>query len=230
MDKERYNRHIILSEIGEEGQQKLLNAKVLVVGAGGLGSPILQYLVAAGVGRIGIMDADVVSLSNLQRQVLYRENQLGKLKVEMAKETLQTLNADCHIDTYAYHLDENNATEIIAQYDVVVGATDNFASRLLIDKHTKLQGKPFVHGSICEFSGQVSVFNYNQGPSYTDLFPDVPESSSLPLGVMGVLPGIIGSMQVCEVIKIIVGIGSVLSGKLLIYDVLRADCQLLNFD
>lgn len=229
MDKERYARHIILPEIGEAGQEKLYQAKVLVVGAGGLGAPILQYLVAAGIGRIGIMDADVVSLSNLQRQILYRENELGKPKSEMAKATLQALNSECQIDTYAFHLNEANAEEIISKYDIVVGATDNFASRLLIDKHTKAQGKAFVHGSICEFSGQVSVFNYHGGPAYTDLFPDQPEEGSLPLGVMGVLPGIIGSMQAAEVIKIVLGIGEVLSGKLLMYDVLRAESNVIGF-
>lgn len=229
MDKERYARHIILPEIEEAGQEKLYQAKVLVVGAGGLGAPILQYLVAAGIGRIGIMDADVVSLSNLQRQILYRENELGKPKSEMAKATLQALNSECQIDTYAFHLNEENAEGIISQYDIVVGATDNFASRLLIDKHTKVQGKAFVHGSICEFSGQVSVFNYQGGPAYTDLFPDQPEEGSLPLGVMGVLPGIIGSMQAAEVIKIVLGIGEVLSGKLLMYDVLRAESNVIQF-
>ncbi len=223
MNKERYNRHIIIPEIGEGGQEKLLQAKVLVVGAGGLGAPILQYLVAAGIGQIGIMDADVVSLSNLQRQVLYRENEIGELKVEKAKETLALLNADCRLDAYPYLLTEENAQEIISKYDIVVGATDNFASRRLIDKYTKEQEKPFVHGSICEFNGQVSVFNYQGGNSYLDLFPDQPEDNSLPLGVMGVLPGIIGSMQAAEVIKIVLGQGDVLSGKLLMYDVLKAE-------
>lgn len=229
INKERYSRHIIIPEIGEVGQEKLMQAKVLVVGAGGLGTPILQYLVAAGIGRIGIMDADVVSISNLQRQILYRENEVGLLKAQMAKETLHALNSACQLDTYSFHLDDNNATNIIAQYDIVVGATDNFASRILIDKYTKQQAKPFVHGSICEFSGQVSVFNYQGGPCYTDLFPDTPLESTLPLGVMGVLPGIIGSMQACEVIKIILGIGNVLSGKLLVYDALKVELQVVSF-
>jgi len=229
INKERYNRHIIIPEIGENGQEKLTQAKVLVVGAGGLGAPILQYLVAAGIGRVGIMDADVVSLSNLQRQILYRENQVGLSKVETAKETLQALNSECQIDTYAFHLNEENASDIIAQYDIVVGATDNFSSRLLIDEQTRTLGKAFVHGSICEFSGQVSVFNFQGGPCYTDLFLDTPIPSSLPIGVMGVLPGIIGSMQACEVIKIILEIGTVLSGKLLIYDALKAESQVVSF-
>jgi molybdopterin/thiamine biosynthesis adenylyltransferase len=228
MNKERYSRHIILPEIGEEGQQKLLDAKVLVIGAGGLGAPVLQYLVAAGIGRIGMMDADVVSLSNLQRQILYRENEIGESKVEKAKATLAELNSDCQLDSYPYHLTEENANDIISQYDIVVGATDNFASRLLIDKYTKLQGKAFVHASICEFKGQVSVFNYKGGMSYTDLFPDLPDEASMPIGVMGVLPGIIGSMQVAEVIKIIIGQGTVLSGKLLMYDIMKAESLVVD--
>lgn len=229
MNLERYSRHIILPQIGEGGQAELAAASVLVVGAGGLGAPILQYLVAAGIGRVGIMDADVVSLSNLQRQILYRENELNQPKVEKAKETLLALNSECVIDTYAYHLTAENAEAIISRYDIVVGATDNFASRLLIDKYTKAQGKPFVHGSICEFNGQVSVFNYKGGMSYTDLFPDQPDEGTLPLGVMGVLPGVVGCLQAAEVIKIVLGIGDVLSGKLLMYDVLKAGFDVVEF-
>lgn len=226
--KERYSRHTILPEIGEGGQEKLLKTSVLVVGAGGLGAPILQYLVAAGIGTIGIVDSDVVSLSNLQRQILYRENEIGISKVEKAKETLEKLNSECTINTYPVILDESNAEEIISQYEIVVGATDNFSSRKCIDAVTKRQGKPFVHGSIQEFEGQVSVFNYKGSFSYSDLFPTTPEESALPIGVMGVLPGIIGSMQACEVIKIAVGIGEVLSGKLLVYNALNAQCNVLN--
>jgi adenylyltransferase/sulfurtransferase len=226
---ERYNRQIILPEVGEAGQQKLANAHVLVVGAGGLGSPVLQYLVAAGVGRIGIVDADVVSISNLQRQILFRENQLGLPKVEQAKETLLALNSECRLDTYACRLTEENAESLINQYDIVVGATDNFASRLLIDRYSKRLGKPFVHGSICEFSGQVAVFNYKGSMSYADLFPDQPDESTLPLGVIGVLPGVIGTLQATEVIKIILGVGEVLANKLLLYDLLKAETRVVNF-
>lgn len=229
IQKERYNRHIILEEIGEVGQQKLLNAKVLVVGAGGLGAPILQYLVAAGIGTIGIVDADEISLSNLQRQILYRESKLGLPKAENAKNTLQKLNGDVKINTYPIMLNEENADEIISQYDIVVGATDNFESRKCIDVITKKQGKPFVHGSIGEFEGQVSVFNYKGGPSYLQLFPETPEPSTLPLGVMGVLPGIIGSLQACETIKIICEIGENLSGKLLVYNALNFNFHILKF-
>lgn len=227
--KKRYDRHIILPQIGEDGQNKLLQAKVLIVGAGGLGSPVLQYLVAAGVGIIGIVDSDVVSLSNLQRQILYKEDQIGSLKVEKAKETLLQLNSDVQINTYPVILDHSNADRIIANYDIVVGATDNFSSRKCIDKVTKMQGKTFVHGSIGEFEGQVSVFNYKNGPSYFDLYNETPDESTLSIGVLGVLPGIIGSMQACEVIKIIIGEGDILSGKLLVYDALSVNCNVILF-
>ncbi|WP_462317960.1 HesA/MoeB/ThiF family protein [Marinilabilia sp.] len=225
---ERYNRHIILPQIGEEGQQKLLEAKVLVVGAGGLGSPVLQYLVPAGVGNIGIADSDIVSLSNLQRQIIYREDQIGQPKAEKAKETLSGLNSDVKIETFPVVVDEGNAEGIISKFDIVVGATDNFRSRKCIDTTTRRQGKPFVHASIGEFEGQLSVFNYRGGPSYSDLFPETPDERNLHLGVMGVLPGILGSMQACEVIKIILGKGDVLSGKLLVYDALQASVNVLE--
>lgn len=226
--KERYSRHLMLKSIGESGQQLLLDARVLVVGAGGLGAPVLQYLVAAGVGNIGIVDADVVSVSNLQRQILYREADVALPKAEKARETLLALNADVNIDTYPVMLEEANAEAIISKYDMVVGATDNFESRLLIDNITKAQGKPFVHGSIGEFEGQVSVFNYRGGISYQDLFAQPSESEELSLGVMGVLPGIIGSLQATEVIKIICGIGEVLANKLMIYDALTCEMQVVK--
>lgn len=229
IQKERYNRHLILDEIGEEGQQRLLNAKVLVVGAGGLGAPVLQYLCAAGVGTIGIMDADSVSLSNLQRQLLYTENEIGEAKVEKSKARLNQINSDVYIKSYSFNLKESNADEIIGEYDIVVGATDNFQSRKCIDKVTQKQGKAFVHASIGEFEGQVSVFNFKNGPSYLDLFPDVPDQADLPMGVLGVLPGIIGSLQACEVLKIILNIGDVLSGKLLIYDALKNKMNIVEF-
>lgn len=228
--KERYNRHIILPQIGEEGQEKLLEARVLIVGAGGLGTPVLQYLVAAGVGTIGIVDSDTVSLSNLQRQILYREDQVGKTKVDIAKNSLTTLNSDVEIITYPIMIDENNVEGIVCLYDIVVGATDNFNSRKCIDLETKKQQKPFVHASIGEFEGQLSVFNYEGGPSYSDLFPETPDEKELPLGVMGMLPGILGSMQACEVIKIILGLGEVLSGKLLVYNALHTSVNILKID
>jgi len=226
--KERYSRHLLLENLGEQGQQKLLDASVLVVGAGGLGAPILQYLVAAGVGHIGIVDADVVNRSNLQRQILYREDEISCSKALKAKETLSRLNGDVEISTYPVMLTEANAEEIISSYDIVVGATDNFDSRLLIDTVTKAQAKPFVHGSIGEFEGQVAVFNYQGSISYQDLFskPSVPQDDRL--GVMGVLPGIIGSLQATEVIKIICGIGDVLSNKLMVYDALSCEMQVVK--
>ena len=226
--KERYSRHLILKNIGEEGQQNLLDARVLVVGAGGLGAPILQYLVAAGVGYIGIMDADVVSLSNLQRQVLYRERDVDHPKATKSQETLLQLNSDCQILSYPTMLDQSNAETLITNYDIVVGATDNFESRILIDNITKAQNKPFVHGSIGEFEGQVAVFNYQGGISYQDLFAKPSSHENMPVGVLGVLPGIIGSLQATEVIKIICEIGDVLSNKLMIYDALSCEMQVVK--
>lgn len=226
--QEKYNRHIILPEIGVSGQERILKAKVLIVGAGGLGAPVLLYLAAAGVGTIGIVDNDVVSLSNLQRQILYKEEQCGQSKAEYAKDALQALNKDTVINTFPIMLDEENAESIIRQYNIVVGTTDNFKSRYLIDSYSRKYNIPFVHGSIDEFQGQVSVFNYQNGPSYSELYPDVPAESE-PRGVMGILPGVIGSMQAIEVIKIIVGIGEVLSGKLLIYDALKTEFTTVEF-
>lgn len=226
--KERYSRHIKLQQIGETGQEKLLNAKVLVVGAGGLGAPILHYLAAAGIGTIGIVDADIISLSNLQRQILYRENQLGERKVDKAKGLLNALNSDVNVKTYPVILDESNADKIISEYDLVIGATDNFQSRICIDRSTKRQNKPFINGSICEYEGQVSVFNYKGGISYTELYPELPEEAAHSDGVMGVLPGIIGSIQACEAIKIILGQGHVLSNQLLVYNALEVSMNILK--
>ncbi len=226
--KKRYNRQLILDEIGEVGQEKLLQARVLLVGTGGLGAPVLQYLVAAGVGHIGIMDADVVSLSNLQRQVLFREDDVDLLKVEKAREYLLRLNSEVTITSYPFMLSKDNVDEIIACYDLVIGATDNFESRILIDEVTRSMKKPFVHGSIGEFEGQVAVFNYQGGASYQDLFSSSSGEDHFPLGVMGVLPGIIGSLQAAETIKIICGIGTVLSNKLLVYNALNCEMNILD--
>ena len=229
----RYHRHHLLQQIGEEGQQKLSNASVLIVGVGGLGSPIALYLAAAGIGRIGLIDADTVSLTNLQRQILYREHQLGQPKVACAKDTLLQLNSETVIDTYPYLLTYDNASEIIAQYDVVVDGCDNHATRYLIDACCGAQGKPYVYGSIGEFHGQVSVFHHGKGKGYIDLYPDKEHLESLPrttLGVMGVVPGIVGTIQAAEVVKLITAAGQTLDGRLLIMDVLTMQMHTLELE
>ncbi len=228
---ERYSRHIALKEVGEEGQDKIKQAKVLVVGAGGLGSPILLYLAAAGVGTIGIMDDDVVSESNLQRQILYDSLCIGKSKVEIASSKLQALNPHCHIIPMCQRLNEKNSLEIIDKYDIVVDATDNLLSRYIINDACIECGKPFVYGSICEFEGQVSVFNYQGGPSYRDLYEYSEEVKHFkqPLGVIGALPGTIGSIQATETLKVILGSTTTLSGKLLLVDLLNHSFKTLQF-
>lgn len=218
----RYNRHIILTEIGPEGQNKISKAKVLVIGAGGLGCPILQYLAAAGVGHIGIIDFDIVELSNLQRQVLFGTASIGKNKAIAAKERLQDLNSDISITAYPEALTYQNAITLFNQYDIIVDGSDNFETRYLVNDACIITNKPLVFGAIYKFEGQVSVFNYRNGPSYRCLFPTPPQKDSVPncseIGVLGVLPGIIGSMQANEVLKLILNLGDVLSGKLLCYN------------
>lgn len=220
-EEERYSRHLMLQEVGKQGQEKIKNAKVLVVGAGGLGSPVLLYLVAAGVGHIGIVDDDVVSESNLQRQVLYDSLCLGEAKVNAAARKLEALNPYARIVPMQQRLDSKNALRIISEYDVVVDATDNLLSRYVINDACVECHKPFVYGSICEFDGQISVFNYNNGPTYRDLYEyhDEIKDFKQPLGVIGALPGVIGSMQAAETIKIILGT-TTLSGKLLLINLL----------
>ena len=229
-EKERYARHLILEEIGEPGQEKLKRAKVLVVGAGGLGSPVLLYLTAAGIGRIGILDNDIVSESNLQRQILYDTQCLGALKVEVAARKLQALNPYTTIVPYAQWLTSEN-TFIIAEYDLVIDATDNLPSRYLIDEACVRYGKPFVYGSICEFKGQVSVFNYQGGPTYRVLYEyhDAIAEFQQPQGVIGALPGVVGSIQANEAIKLILGSQDTLSGKLMLIDLLKGSFQTMNF-
>lgn len=228
----RYSRHIILSEIGQKGQEKLSTSKVLVVGAGGLGCPVLQYLTAAGIGVLGIIDHDLVSITNLQRQVLYGTSTLGQNKAVAAKKRLQDLNDTIKINAYPEKLTHNNAKELFQQYDIIVDGTDNFAVRYLINDTSVITKKPVVYGAIHKFEGQVSVFNYRNGPSYRCLFPTPPNTDEIPncseVGVLGVLPGIIGSIQATEVIKIILGLGSILSGKLLYYNALTAHSTLLT--
>ncbi|WP_100614767.1 HesA/MoeB/ThiF family protein [Confluentibacter citreus] len=230
----RHNRHIILSEIGQLGQDKLTNAKVLVVGAGGLGCPILQYLAAAGIGTLGIIDFDVVEISNLQRQVLFGTSSLGKNKAEAAKTRLEDLNSEISVIAYAEKLTYQNALELFNNYDIIVDGSDNFETRYLVNDACIITNKPLVFGAIYKFEGQVSVFNYQNGPSYRCLFPNPPQKDAVPncseIGVLGVLPGIIGSMQANEVIKIILGIGNVLSGKLLCYNALTSQPSTLKIN
>ncbi len=222
----RYHRQAILPEIGEEGQKKLSESKVLVIGAGGLGCPVLQYLTAAGIGTIGIIDFDVVETSNLHRQILYGENLLGKNKALAAKNRLTDLNPEITINAYPEKLTTKNALSLFAQYDIIVDGTDNFSTRYLINDACVIAKKPLVYGAIFKFEGQVSVFNHQNGPSYRCLFPSPPKAGSVPscaeIGVLGVLPGIIGSMQANEVLKIILDLGDILSGKLLMYDTLMS--------
>ncbi len=218
---ERYNRHIILPEIGMDGQQKLIHSKVLVIGAGGLGSPVLIYLAAAGIGTIGIVDNDVVSLSNLQRQILYQHQEVGLSKVEQAKQRLINLNPDIKIHTYNTIFSDKNALEIAEGYDMIVDCTDNYASRYLIDDISQQLNIPMIYGSISKFTGQVAIFNYQGSKSYRDLFAEPPkEDMSDPsrLGVIGTLPGIVGSIQANEVVKLILGFQDNLVQKLFLID------------
>ena len=219
---DRYNRHIILSEVGQQGQDKLTKAKVFVVGAGGLGCPVLQYLAAAGIGTIGIIDFDVVEESNLQRQILFGTSTLGQNKAIAAKTRLTDLNPTIIINAYPEKLTSKNALELFNNYDIIVDGTDNFATRYLINDAAIICGKPIVYGAIYKFEGQISVFNYQNGPSYRCLFPTPPKEGSVAncseVGVLGVLSGIIGTMQANEVIKIILDFDKVLSGKLFCYN------------
>jgi len=233
----RYNRHIIIPGFGMEAQQKLKAAKVLVIGSGGLGSPVLLYLAAAGIGTIGIVDFDVVDDSNLQRQVLFGVNEIGKPKVEAARRRLESLNPYINIRIYNTHLNSQNALDIIRDYDVIADGTDNFPTRYLVNDASVLLGKPNVYASIFQFEGQVSVFNYrdaegNPGPNYRDLYPTPPPPGLVPScaegGVLGVLPGIIGSLQALEVIKVITGVGETLSGRFYIFDALNFESKTFN--
>jgi len=225
----RYSRHLILPEVGLEGQRKLKNAAVLLVGTGGLGSPLALYLAAAGIGRIGLVDYDVVDDSNLQRQVIHGTDRLGELKVESARRRMLELNPYIRVEAYNEVFSAENAREIAAGYDLLVDGTDNFPTRYLINDLAVLTGRPFVYGSIFRFEGQVSVFDARRGPCYRCLFPEPPPPGSVPScaegGVFGVLPGTVGTIQGTEVIKLILGIGEPLIGKLLLYDALEMTFQ-----
>ena len=220
--RNRYQRHLLLPEVGEEGQLKLLDARVLLLGAGGLGSPAALYLAAAGVGTIGIIDMDVVDESNLQRQILHNLDRVGERKVDSAKKTLTLLNPDVNVVTYDARLGADNIMDILAEYDVVVDGADNFPSRYLLNDASVKLGIPVVHGSIFRFEGQVTVFDPRNGPTYRDMLPEPPPAEFAPscaeAGVLGVLPGIVGSIQALEAIKLILGLGEGLSGRLVAFD------------
>lgn len=221
---ERFSRHLILPEIGLEGQKRLKVASVLCVGTGGLGSPLLLYLAAAGIGRIGIVDFDIVDKSNLQRQIIHGQSWVGKPKIESAKNRILEINPNCQVDLYETRLSSENALDIIAPYDVVVDGTDNFPTRYLVNDACVLANKPNVYGSIFRFEGQATVFNYQDGPNYRDLYPEPPPPGLVPScaegGVLGVLCGIIGTIQATETVKIITGQGNTLSGRLMLYNAL----------
>jgi sulfur-carrier protein adenylyltransferase/sulfurtransferase len=225
--RDRYSRHVLLAEVGERGQTRLLESKVLLIGAGGLGSPAALYLAAAGVGTIGIVDYDVVDSTNLQRQILHNIDRIGMAKTESARETISALNPDVKVVTHNERLTADNALKIMRGYDVVLDGGDNFPTRYLVNDASLHLGVPVVHGSIFRFEGQVSVFHPYQGPCYRCLFPEPPPPELAPscaeAGVLGVLPGIIGSIEAMEAIKLLLDLGEPLTGRLLVYDALEED-------
>jgi len=229
---ERYSRHIILPEVGGSGQQKMLEARVLLLGAGGLGSPAAYYLAAAGIGNLGIVDFDQVDLSNLQRQIIHSTERIGMLKTESAKKTIQALNPDVNVTLYNEKMDSNNIMSLIKDYDYVVDGSDNFPTRYLVNDACVMKNKTLIHGSIYRFEGQVTVFKPGDGPCYRCLYPEPPPPGMVPNcqegGVLGVLAGVIGNLQVVEVLKLILGIGKPLVGKLLIYDALNTEFRNLR--
>jgi len=223
----RYSRHLLIPEVGEQGQFKLLDSKVLLIGAGGLGSPAGYYLAAAGVGTIGIIDADVVDDSNLQRQILHNTSRIGQYKADSAKETIEALNPDVKVITHIERLDETNVARIIADYDVILDGTDNFPTRYLLNDAALIAKKPVVHGSVFRFEGQLTVFKPYEGPCYRCLYPEPPPAALAPscaeAGVLGVLPGVIGLLQATETIKLLLGIGEPLVGRMMTFDALAGE-------
>jgi molybdopterin/thiamine biosynthesis adenylyltransferase len=221
---ERYSRHIILKEVGGKGQKKLLNSKVLIIGAGGLGAPIALYLAAAGVGTIGIADADVVDITNLQRQVIHFTPDVGKPKVESAAEKMRAINPDVTVNTYQEWVSAANIAGLVADYDFIIDGTDNFAAKFLINDACVLGGKPYSHGGILQFVGQTITVLPGQSTCYRCIFPNPPPKDAIPTcsqaGVIGVLPGVIGSIQATEAVKFILGKGELLAGRILMYDAL----------
>ena len=232
-EQQQYNRHLILNEIGTEGQEKLKSAKVLMIGAGGLGCPVLQYLAAAGVGTIGIIDHDRIDITNLQRQVLFTHQDIGAYKANVAANRLSQLNPFITFQTYTERLTPSNTIKLFESYDIIVDGTDNFSTRYLINDAAILCKKPVVFGSIHKFEGQVSVFNFQNGPTYRCLYPTAPQADQSPncsaIGVLGILPGLIGCFQANEVIKLITQKGQPLSGKLLMYNALTCQQNILSF-
>lgn len=229
---ERYSRHIILPEVGGAGQQKMLEAKVLLLGAGGLGSPAAYYLAAAGIGHLGIVDFDRVDLSNLQRQIIHSTERIGMLKTESAKKTITALNPDVNVVLYNDKLDSGNIMELIKNYDYVVDGSDNFPTRYLVNDACVIKNKTLIHGSIYRFEGQVTVFKPKEGPCYRCLYPEPPPPGMSPNcqegGVLGVLAGVIGNLQVVETLKLVLGVGKPLIGKLLLYDALNSEFRNLR--
>ena len=231
-DLSRFTRHFSLPEIGIEGQEKLKNARVLVIGAGGLGSPLLIYLASAGIGTIGIVDDDVVSLSNLQRQVLYTTAEVGLKKVKIASLKLKALYPEIEVQTFDLRLDHENAESLLQDFDIVADCTDNYKTRTLIGQVSAKLNKPLAFASVLNYEGQISVFNYKGGPAFNDLYPNMPQDGIYKeneIGLLGVLPGIAGTLQANEIIKIISGSGEVISGKLLIFNIQENRFNLFRF-
>ena len=224
---ERYSRHIILQEVGVKGQKKLLNSKVLIIGAGGLGAPAAMYLAAAGVGTIGIADADEVDLSNLQRQIIHATKDVGKAKVKSAKETINEMNPDVTVNTYRTFVTSENIMDLIKDYDFIIDGTDNFPAKFLINDACVMAKKPFSHAGIIRFQGQLMTYVPGEGPCYRCVFKNPPPKDAVPTckqaGVIGAMGGGIGSLQAMEAIKYIVGVGDLLTGKLLTYDALKME-------
>jgi molybdopterin/thiamine biosynthesis adenylyltransferase/rhodanese-related sulfurtransferase len=228
----RYSRHLLVPEVGEQGQLKLLDAKVLLIGAGGLGSPAAYYLAAAGVGTLGIIDADIVDESNLQRQILHNTSRIGRLKVDSARETIEALNPDVKVVAINDRLTKENVAELVAEYDLIVDGTDNFPTRYLLNDASVIARKPVVHGSVFRFEGQLTVFKPYDGPCYRCLYPEPPPAALAPscaeAGVLGILPGIVGMLQASEAIKLILEKGEPLVGRLLTFDALNTEFQELK--
>ena len=232
-ERARYARHIILPDVGEDGQKALRQSSVMVIGAGGLASPALLYLAAAGIGKIGIIDDDEVDISNLQRQIIHSTSDVGSLKSDSARRSISELNPGVDVVSFNTRLNAGNSLQLLAGWDVVIDGSDNFPTRYTISDACEILGTPWIFGSIHRFQGQISVFNYNNGPNYRDLFPSSPSPELAPncaeAGVLGVLPGIIGSMQASEAIKILLGIGKPLSGQLMVIDLKTMTTRLLTY-